>query len=173
MRSQRLVPLCCGTKGSCPGQTFDPGSNILLPIIARSDDVDGSKYKHAHFIPGWGHNVRVFFNKQAKNTMATNTEQTRLKVPKNQRRPFIGDKMFSFRYASGTLQPASSSTLSGGVCFAVPQRHSWGYWFCAVTLESKYYNDYQIQLNYHTISVRRLRRLWWRGSPSSEEAKDE
>ncbi len=72
MRGQRLysLPLRCGTKGSCPGQTFDPGSNIQISVnsfcffyrfIACSDDVDGSKYKHAHFIQGWGYNARVVF----------------------------------------------------------------------------------------------------------------
>ena len=88
----RFTSACCGTKGPCPGQTFDPSSNIQISVnssrffsrfIARSNDLDSSKTSMRILYQGGDIHARGFFLTQAnkKHIMATYTEQARLKVP--------------------------------------------------------------------------------------------
>ncbi len=87
LRYKRLVPWA----------DLDPGSNIQISVnsfcffyrfIARSDDALNSILYQGGDVACYG-----FFNKQAKNTMATK-QDSEIKCS-----------------ASGTLQPASSSTI--------------------------------------------------------------
>ncbi len=107
---------------------------FLLPIIARSD---GSKYKHAHFIPGWGYNARVFFNKQAKNTMALILNK---QVPKKA----IYNNKLQVRYSQ---HPPVHWSLFHWSLFRCSPTSLLRILILRHPKVSKYYNDYQIQLN--------------------------
>ena len=118
----RFTSACCGTKGPCPGQTFDPSSNIQISVnssrffsrfIALSNDLDSSKTSMRILYQGGDTCTWFFFNTSKQKTHNGYLYRTS-KTQGTTEAHYINkkeDKMYIYS-ASGTVQPASSSACT-------------------------------------------------------------